>query len=297
MSTGTSELPNGFRFDNTEPEEVQVMRDWAIAEGWNPGLNDLDLAYGFEPEAFIALRHGDELVGGGTIISYGDSFGFMGMFIVAPQFRGAGFGELLWRHRLAILKSRLSPEATIGMDGVYAMQQFYERGGFKFSHRDLRFEGLLQADCSSQIGAVVVGRDLSDVAIEAICRLDHNEWGISRSDLLRSWLRAPDVVVARIGTEVSPEGIAVLRPCERGWRFGPVIADGIDAARVLVATSTQGLSGQQVQFDIPEFNRVGLELAAELGLEVSFGCARMYHGPMPERPGPRAIGVMSFEFG
>jgi GNAT superfamily N-acetyltransferase len=78
---------------------------------------------------------------GGAIISYGGAFGFTGFFIVTPACRGRGIGRKLWYLRRDTLLKRLHPGAAIGMDGVVAMQPFYNRGGFALSFRDLRYEG------------------------------------------------------------------------------------------------------------------------------------------------------------
>jgi GNAT superfamily N-acetyltransferase len=88
------------------------------------------------------LRQGSELASGGTIFSYDGRFGFIGLFIVRRELRGAGLGTQLWHHRLKRLRDRLLPGAPIGMDGVFAMVPFYERGGFALAYRDLRFEGI-----------------------------------------------------------------------------------------------------------------------------------------------------------
>ena len=101
--------------------EVDVLGQWAASEGWNPGHNDLDIAWKTDSEAFIALRRGEELLGGGTIFSYDGDFGFMGLFILRPDVRGQGLGAWLWHERVSRLKQRLKPDASIGMDGVLAM--------------------------------------------------------------------------------------------------------------------------------------------------------------------------------
>jgi len=119
--------------------EVDTLVDWAAREGWNPGLHDAELFWANDPEAFIAAELGGELIGGGAITSYGGAYGFMGFFIMRPEFRGRGLGDRLWQARRERLRARLRPGASIGMDGVFDMQSYYARGGFVFSHRNLRF--------------------------------------------------------------------------------------------------------------------------------------------------------------
>ena len=36
--------------------EVDTLGDWAAAEGWNPGLSDLQIAWDIDPDAFVAMR-------------------------------------------------------------------------------------------------------------------------------------------------------------------------------------------------------------------------------------------------
>src|SRR5262249_58188384 len=109
--------------------ELDVLVDWAAAEGWTPGLHDAEIFWATDPEGFVAAEVDGQLVGGGSIVSYDGRFGFMGFFIVAPAHRGQGLGRRLWIHRRDALLARLEPGASIGMGGVLEMEPFYARGG------------------------------------------------------------------------------------------------------------------------------------------------------------------------
>ena len=131
--TNTPELPDGFSIGPMRAAEVLLLDDMAAAEGWNPGLADIGIAWDIDPDAFIALRRGDELIGGGTIFSYEGRFGFMGLFIVRPEFRGAGLGIVrdgAWAEQVAVPDVALAaiPEgcsdqeaAALGIPGVTAL--------------------------------------------------------------------------------------------------------------------------------------------------------------------------------
>ncbi len=128
------DLPPGFSVSAMTSEEVATLGAWAAAEGWNPGRNDLAIARAVDPEAFIALRDGETLAGGGTIFSYDGRFGFMGLFIIRPEYRGRGLGGALWRWRLARQRERLATGATIGMDDLDGAPVFMSISAFQLNY-------------------------------------------------------------------------------------------------------------------------------------------------------------------
>ncbi|KAF0225134.1 MAG: GCN5-related [Rhodospirillaceae bacterium] len=272
-------------------DEVPVLEDWAAAEGWNPGLADLAIAYAVDPAAFIALRRGDELIGGGTIFSHNGQFGFMGLFILRADLRGHGLGTELWHQRLTLLRQRLAPGATIGMDGVFAMVPFYEKGGFKLAHRDLRFEGIAHGVADPQ------ALPYPEIGFGEIADYDRRFFPAPRPAFLLRWLEQPGAQVLGLRDGHGLSGYGVARPCRSGFKLGPVFADNPDVAERLIGSLLAAIPGEKVALDVPEPNIAGLELAAKFGLRESFGCARMYHGPAPALPLDGIFGVTSFEFG
>ena len=71
-------------------QEVQLAVDWAAAEGWNPGLHDAALFYAADPQGFLAGFLGDRLIATISAVRYRQDFGFIGFYIVTPEFRGHG---------------------------------------------------------------------------------------------------------------------------------------------------------------------------------------------------------------
>lgn len=226
-------------------------------------------------------------MGGGTIFSYDGAFGFMGLFILRAECRGRGWGGRLWRARRDLLLRRLAPGAAIGMDGVVTMVPFYARGGFVESHRDVRFTGL--AEGADEPGVVEVA------SIDDLIVLD--EFETDRRRFLRAWTAPDDVRTVAAIDDGRAVGVGVLRPCERGHRFGPIIADSPGVARRMVSALMWRVEGAQVQLDVPACNDAALSLAAEWNMTSDFECARMYLGPQPVLDMSRVFGVTSFEFG
>jgi hypothetical protein len=288
--TGGS-LPEGFDIGPMRVDELPVLGDWAEAEGWNPGRSDLAVAWGCHPEAFIALRFHGELVGAGSILPYGDTFGFMGLFIVRPDFRSRGLGRAMWFARRDLLISRLRAGSTLSMDGVVHMVPFYAKGGFVRAWDDVRFEGIAGGEAD---GAAV---DLRQLNRSDVHRYEAAFLPAPRERFLDAWLDAPGVIAAGLHERDGLVGFGCLRPAAVGYRFGPVHADSPALAARLLSHLQSRVVGSTVQLDVPEVNASALQLAGALGLAPTFVCARMFLGAIPEMSMQRTYGATSLEFG
>jgi len=272
--------------------ELDTLVEWAAAEGWNPGLHDAGVFWQTDPQGFVAAEVAGELIGGGSIVSYGGAFGFMGFFIVRPDRRSQGLGRRLWFHRRDLLRARLQPSAAIGMDGVFDMQPFYAAGGFVFSHRDLRFEGV-GAPAGRAEGVV----ELGEVPFAELLAYDAAHFPAPRQRFLQAWITQPGSRALALRDGQGLRGYGVIRPCRRGYKIGPLFADRPEVAEALYAGLADHASGAPVYLDAPENNRHAMALAARHGLKEVFGCARMYYGPAPQLPDAEIYGVTTFELG
>ena len=100
-----------YAIRNLTLAEVQTAVDWAAAEGWNPGLHDAACFYAADPTGFWGGFVGEDLVATLAAVKYGEGFGFIGLYIVKPEFRGHGLGMALWNAGMATLQGR-----RIGLD-------------------------------------------------------------------------------------------------------------------------------------------------------------------------------------
>ena len=272
--------------------ELDTLVEWAAAEGWNPGLNDAQIFWDTDPDAFIAAELAGELIGGGSIVAYGGRFGFMGFFIIRPDHRGQGLGRQLWFHRRDRLIARLQAPAVIGMDGVFDMQDFYAQGGFVLSHRDLRFEGVGAA--ARQADDLV---DLASVPFSEVARYDAAHFPAPREQFLKAWISQPGGRALGVVRNDSLRGYGVIRPCRSGFKIGPLFAADGETAEALFRGLADRGPGAPVFLDVPEINPAAMALAQRHGLREVFGCARMYYGPAPAEPYDEIFGVTTFELG
>jgi hypothetical protein len=74
-----------------------------------------------------------------------------------------GIGRKLWYQRRNRLLERLEPGASIGMDGILAMQSYYQKGGFEISFRDERYEIIGKEYMCSQNISTIASVDLKQI--------------------------------------------------------------------------------------------------------------------------------------
>lgn len=272
--------------------ELDIAVEWAAGEGWNPGLHDADAFWTTDPEGFVGAELDGELVGTGSIVSYDGEYGFMGFFIVRPDLRGSGIGTKLWFHRRDLLRSRLKPGAAIGMDGVFDMQDWYAKGGFHFSHRNLRMEGV---GAASNPGPEIV--ELSSVSFDEIAAFDLRFFGCARDTFLQGWVSLKDSSALGYFRNNELAGYGVIRRCREGCKIGPLFADDAEVAESLFSVLGSFAKGEPIWLDIPENNPEAVALADRHGMKEVFGCARMYYGSAPALPWNRIFGITTFELG
>lgn len=277
-------------------DELDVLVEWATAEGWNPGLGDAELFWATDPDGFVAAELDGELAGGGSIVSYGGAYGFMGLFIMRPDLRGHGLGRELWHTRRDQLQARLAPGTAIEMDGVFDMQPFYAKGGFVFQHRELRFEGrAIPIRTSPSAMPEVV--EVSEIPFADVEAYDRIHFPAPRPDFLRRWISQVGGHAVAVVEGSRCRGYAVSRPCRVGHKIGPLFADDERIAAALFDSLMTRLAGDAVFLDVPECNPAALALAHRYDMTEVFGCARMTLGPPPLLPWEEIYGITTFELG
>lgn len=282
----------GPRFRCLTRPELDVVLGWAEREGWNPGRHDAEAFWAADPEGFYGVEVDGSLIGSASIVSYGGRFGFVGLFIVKPEWRGRGLGTRFWNFFVARLRERLEAGAGAALDGVFAMQDYYARSGFVFTHRNLRMEG---------VGAIGPTdervTELAGVPFEAVAAYDRAVFGFERTSFLRRWIGPAGGRAVGIRRGAALRGLGVVRPCGRGFKIGPLFADDADVAEAIFGALSTHAAGEPLFLDVPENNPAALALAARRGMKECFGCARMVRGAIPSTPWERVFGVTTFELG
>jgi GNAT superfamily N-acetyltransferase len=279
---------NDFQIRLMRREELAIAIDLAAAEGWNPGINDAECFFAADTNGFLVGELAGKIVGCISAVSYAGRFGFVGLYIVRPEFRGHGFGIQLWQAAMARLRGH-----NIGLDGVLAQQGNYAKSGFRLAYRNVRYRG--QAEPAKSPASVLPA---TEVRFALIREYDRRIFPEPRDDFLRTWLVQPAAGAFAAFSDGRLTGYSVVRKCRDGWKIGPLAADDATVARRLYdAASAHATVGTTIFLDVPEINSSAQELVSELGLTPVFETARMYTGPNPAIDLTKVFGVTTFELG
>jgi GNAT superfamily N-acetyltransferase len=276
-----------------QPSELRVALDWAAQEGWNPGLHDAAAFYAADPSGFLIADLEGELIGCICAVSYDAQFGFVGLYIVKPQYRGRGYGMQLWETALQGLKDRLDKEgSSIGLDGVLERETNYRQAGFKASYRHIRH--VYHPLPSEGVPNEVV--PLKDVPLETVGLYDAELFPAPRPQFLEPWIRLSGAAYG-VMEGVRLVGYGVLRPCRQGFKIGPLFAESLEIADRLFRALIYHSEGKPVFIDIPDVNSALPVLVERYGLQPVFTCVRMYWGSEPTMDPERIFGITTLELG
>ncbi|OIO66935.1 MAG: GNAT family N-acetyltransferase [Zetaproteobacteria bacterium CG_4_9_14_3_um_filter_49_83] len=280
---------NNYEIRTMNRQEVDLAIEWAATEGWNPGINDAECFYAADPHGFMIGVLNGEPIAVISAIKYGESFGFLGFYMVKPEYRGKGFGIQIWHAALAYLADR-----NIGLDGVIAQQNNYMKSGFKLAYRNIRYEGFGGLNITKHPDVI----ELSSLPLETVASYDRAFFPDHRTPFIAAWINQPGSHALGILEHDKLAGYGVIRQCHTGYKIGPLFADSPAWAEVLFLSLIAGLNSTEVFYlDTPEVNRAAVELAERNHMKVVFETARMYSGNQPDLPLNRIFGVTSFELG
>lgn len=291
-------LKNGkmteFKIRPATADEFATAVDWAAAEGWNPGLDDLGPFHGTDPQGFVMGFLDESPVSSISVVKYPGDFGFLGFYIVHPDHRGNGLGIQTWDAGMAYLKG-----CIVGLDGVVQQQDNYRKSGFILAGRNIRHTGVPEP-----LGADTPGLDIRPVQpddLDRVSAFDAHHFPVRRDAFIRPWM-SPDAsdsrrsLIALRDGEIA--GTVTVRTCRTGHKIGPLFADDERAAAALFDAVIAMLPGNtDVSLDTPEDNAAAVGIAVRAGLSPVFETARMYRGADPDLPIERIFGVTTFELG
>jgi predicted N-acetyltransferase YhbS len=282
----------GLVIRNMTRVELEVALDWAALEGWNPGIYDAESFFATDPSGFFLAELDNEPIGCISAVAYDAHFGFMGLYIVCPEYRGRRVGIELAKVGHAYLGSR-----TIGLDGVLPKQATYHTFGFQLAYRTIRHEGVGMNIHSpiQENGLQCV--ELATLPLKWVTDYDARFFPAPRPQFLQPWIQQPGARCLGLIQKERLVAYGVLRPCRSGCKIGPLAADDPYLAEWLFQELSSTHPGALIYLDVPEPNTEALLMARRHGMRPCFETVRMYSGSMPSIDMERQYGITTLELG
>ena len=278
-----------FQIRTMTRKEVAFAVSLAAKEGWNPGLHDPQAFYDTDPDGFLVGLLDGKPIGCISAVSYAGIFGFIGLYIVLPEFRGQGYGIQLWHAAVKRLQGH-----NIGLDGVVERQPQYRQSGFKLAYRNIRYQGQAAPD-NNHLPELT---DLKALSFDQLAGYDNQFFPADRKQFLQAWLTMPNGSGLAYIEGNTIKGYSLIRECGIGYKIGPLFADTPDIAESLFsALSAKASAGAPVFLDIPEPNAEAIALVNRHNMQKVFETARMYTGTEPAISLDRTYGITTFELG
>ena len=277
---------HAMKIRSMRPEEIGLAVDWAAGEGWNPGFQDAACFAPVDPQGFLVGEIEGLPAAIISTVNYDANFAFLGFYIVRPDLRSMGLGWQIWQAGMEHAGSRV-----VGLDGVVAQQESYKKSGFTLNYRNIRYGGFV---ASTEAEDTV---PLGEIPLELLAADDSRVFPADRPQFIASWATASGHIGRAIMRNGRFMGWGVIRPCRKGHKIGPLIADNAESATTGFRALTAAVGGGEVFIDVPQPNRGGVHMAESFGLAPVFETARMYTGPVRELQLDRIYGVTTFELG
>ena len=279
---------DGLRIRPMRPDEISIAVNWAAAEGWNPGLADDACFAAADPQGFLIGEFEGAPAATVSCVNYSAGFAFLGFYIVREDLRGRGFGLRIWNAAIAHAGRRV-----IGLDGVTAQQQNYRKSGFELAYANVRYGGTVAPPDAPPVGVIA----LTEIPLATVEAYDATVFPAPRTAFLRAWIGSPGHLGRAVVRDGRLAGWGVIRPCRKGRKIGPLVADDRATAELVLSALLAGVGGGEIFLDVPGINRDAIALAEDLGLAPVFETARMYTGAIPPLRLERVFGVTTFELG
>ncbi|KOU80596.1 GNAT family N-acetyltransferase [Streptomyces sp. CH8.1] len=282
----------GFEITGASAADMEMIRGWADEEGWNPGDSDRFAFAVADPGGFLVGRLDGEPVACISAVRYGAGFGFIGLYIARPAFRGRGYGIRLWRAGMERLDGRL-----VGLDGVVEQQDNYRKSGFRSAWNNIRVEGVPQGGEAADDDGDIEIVDAATLSFDLLAAYDRRFFPAPRDAFLSAWTGLPGRTALAVVRDGRVEGLGVIRPCSAAHRIGPLYAATPAVAAALLRRLARHAPGGLVSVDVPDANPEATALFKGLGLVPTFEAARMYTGPAPVVAMAELFGVTTLELG
>jgi len=108
-----------------QKSELKLLYHYSKLEGWDSEEIHTVSLLKTQPDDFFIAYKDEQLIGFIVAIKHSNSFGFISTFLVLKEFRGLGYGKIIFQHALQHLDG-----CQIALESIIDKQFIYEKIGF-----------------------------------------------------------------------------------------------------------------------------------------------------------------------
>ena len=267
---------------DTDVPFADRIRDLA---GWNQSLQDWKRLLRHDPRGCFVAEWSGRPAGTATTTVYSKDLAWIGMVLVDPDMRRQGIGTALLVR--CIERLRQSGVGCIKLDATPLGRKVYGPLGFLAEWSLSRWDTAELAPCPARIDTASDPgpRPLDSGDIGCVADLDASAFGVARNRMLSMLATQSQTRVRRDGAG-RIEGYGMLRPGQRAYYLGPMVAEDESSGIALAEDLLGAIPGQPLYWDIPDANQAAVRVARRYGMDRQRTLIRMYLGENtnPGRP-------------
>ena len=253
-----------------KPEDIAAGLKLCRKANWNQMETDWQMFLENSPEACLVATFQEQIIGTVTTIKYQNSFSWIGMVLVDPDFQRQGIGMQLLNEALQILQK----EKTVKLDATPQGRAAYLKLNFLDEYRLSR----MSIGSAKNINHASTARPIRKEDLSLLIEFDSKTFGANRSSLLQlMWEKTPQYAFL-IEENNEVKGYCMGRQGHDFIQIGPIIAENANLAKNLLMAALENCMGQPLILDVPHFEPEWLAWLRGIGFEEQRPFIRMYRG-------------------
>lgn len=293
-----------------------VLHKWAGEDlHWSPGLNYAPPFHAADSTGYHLLTVNGKPAASLAAVKW-ENFNFIGLYIVAEEYRGQGLGFQLWKHVSAKLQEEKRDMPT-GLNAVLDQVSLYEKSGFQAAQLNVRYQGplrsILKNSHRSELPHIIL-KQVDECSFNALLNYDAQIFSCANQTFLAGWTKMAHsyTLVAYDKSQQEICGYGTISPITGGYRIGPLYANQANVAIKLFSGLCLKMSRKKpskqkqhtrkkcVQIDTTEANPTVHLLVERFGLFRGIETRRMWKNGVLPTPAPqeeRMFGLRTLEIG
>lgn len=252
--------------------DVEACMQLSTAEGWNQTKKDWIFLIGNPQNICLVAEVHNKVTSTAIAVNYANEVAWIAMVLVDKNYRGRGVSKMLLENILRELKSFKS----IKLDATAAGREVYKKFGFKDECLITRMTCLSIKNFSFTNDKVCSVEPILNKDINAIAELDEAVFGSKRTRLIEYLVKENAHPAWQLKSNNNVVAFALGREGNKYHHIGPVIAETMEAAQIIIAKALQELNNKPVVVDALNNKTELINWLQSLGFNKQREFVRMY---------------------